>query len=173
MNGLTPAGRLEAAAAAAAIAGRPRQLRSAPLDALASPLGSQAAADLAARINGQEILRHLDGRAEISPDGLVLVSLANPQPFHLGGMETTAVNGSAILAMLDCALVGAGLVQFAGERCATLEMSVKFMRPVLPRAVQAVGYAVSKARGIAFVRADIYDIRNRVRATAAGIVAKL
>ena len=141
--------------------------------ALAAPMTAEALAALAARINGQPIIRHLGGVAALRLDGVAEVWLPEVQPFHVGGMETQAVNGPVILAMLDCALVSAGLVQFEGARSATLEMSVKIMRLVLPREVRAVGYAVSKTRTIVFARADVYDLRNQVRAAATGIITRL
>lgn len=144
-----------------------------PAEALASCLDAAASAALAARINAQAIMHHLGGRARVTARGAIEVDLPRIEPFHLGGMEANAINGATLLAMLDCALVGAGLVQFGAERCATMEMAVKIMRPVLPRGVRALGYAIGRARNITFTRADIYDLRGKVRVTASGIVTAL
>ncbi len=144
-----------------------------PAEALASPLSPAEAEALARRLNDQEIVRHLRGHVQVTARGIVEVGLKEIMPFHLGGMESGAVNGAAIFAMLDCALAGAGLVQFQGERCATMEMAVKIMRPVLPQGVRVIGYAIARARNITFARADLFDVRGKVRVTATGIVTRI
>ena len=47
------------------------------------------------------------------------------------------------------------------------------MRPVLPKDVRAVGYAVSRSRDLVFAQAEIYDARDRPKVTATGIIMAL
>lgn len=125
------------------------------------------------RINALDVLRHCDIETTLFADGTVEARLTRIAPYHLGGMETRAVNGLVLMGLFDCALVVPAIVRHGGDRCATIETSVKILRPVIPREVRAIGRVLSHSRGIFFTQADIYDCRGKVRATATGVVTKV
>lgn len=144
------------------------------------PAGVQQAApehdalrQLQARINNLDVLRHFDIRTTLCADGAVEARLTRIAPYHLGGMETRAVNGLILMGLIDCALVVPAIVRLGGQRCATIETSVKILRPVIPRDVRAVGRVLSHSREIVFTQAEIFDCRGKVRATATGVVTRV
>lgn len=144
-----------------------------PPDLLKGRFAETELRQLEARVNELPIVKHCNMAASISTDGIVEARLLAIEHYHLGGMETHAINGGIILGLLDCALVVPGILHFGSERCATIELSVKIMRPVIAKDVRSVGYAVSKTKHLAFTRAAVFDLRNQVRAMATGVVTKL
>lgn len=136
-------------------------------------LDVSALALLEERINDLAVLRHCGIETALLADGSVEACLPRIESYHLGGMETRAVNGLILMGLFDCALVVPAIVKYGGERCATIETSVKIFRPVIPREVRAIGRVLSHSRDIAFTQADIYDCRGKVRATATGVVTKV
>jgi len=141
--------------------------------ALKLRLGLREREALEDKINRLPIVRVTGTTVAVSEDGVVEARLKRIRSYHLGGGETRFVNGPVILGLLDCVIAVAGLAHLNGGRCATVELAVKLMRPVLPKDVHAIGYVVSRSRDLVFAQAEVYDARDRPKVTATGIIMAL
>lgn len=124
-------------------------------------------------ISALPIVRHLALRVRVLPDGGVECTLADVRPEHVGGLETTALNGGVILAMFDAVTVVSGIAHLCRHRCATVELDVSFVRAAPPHGARAVGRIVRSAGRLVFTRAELRDVRGNVCARAQGIVMRV
>ena len=123
------------------------------------------------RVNAMPVMRHLAARLDLTDAVATRVVLDRVQPFHLGGLERPALNGGVIAAMLDGAMVAAGMAQFPGRHCGTVDLAIKLLRPVFTGRAEAVGIVLRRTLNLAFVAAELYDDGDRLCATASGIIA--
>lgn len=127
------------------------------------------------RFNAWPAMLHSAVRIDLSHQLAVRVILDEMKPFHLGGAGDasrgggTAVNGGVVAGIFDCALGVAGVIQFPGRRAATVDLSIKLLRPVNSPA-SAFGWTVRRASSMAFVEAILIDSRGTRCAQASGIV---
>ena len=119
--------------------------------------------------NKTEVMLHWRMRLDLSGPESVRVDLADVMPFHLGGLRASAFNCAAITVLLDCAVAISGMLQFPSESCATVDLSIKIMRPAFSR-VWATGAALRKSDHLVFAEAELFD-GDRLCACATGIVA--
>lgn len=159
--------------AAEDVAEAPQILPPSAASALKLRLGPREREALQDKVNRLPIVRITGTTVAVAENGVVEARLKRIRPYHLGGGETRFINGAVILGLLDCVLAVAGLAHLDGGRCATVELAVKLMRPVLPKDVRAVGYVVSRSRDLVFAQAEIYDARDRPKVTATGIIMAL
>lgn len=101
---------------------------------------------------------------------MAYVSIEKIQAIHTGGFQSTAINGMVLMGLLDSAICAATLSHLAGTHCATLEISVKFIKPVIGNNIKAVGEVMSHSRDIYFCKSSIIDATGRIRALATGVV---
>lgn len=141
--------------------------------ALKLRLGLEEREALQDKVSRLPIVRVTGTAVSVSEEGVVEARLKRIRSYHLGGGETRFINGPVILGLLDCVIAVAGLAHLNGGRCATVELAVKLMRPVLPKDVRAVGYVVSRSRDLVFAQAEVYDARDRPKVTATGIIMAL
>jgi uncharacterized protein (TIGR00369 family) len=125
------------------------------------------------KVNRLPVVRATGTTVAVFENGIVEARLKRIRRYHLGGGETGFVNGPVILGLLDCVLAVAGLAHLNGGRCATVELTVKLMQPVLPKDVHALGYVVSRSRSLLFAQGEVYDARDRPKAMATGIIMAL
>lgn len=146
-----------------------------PLDALRAralpiPLDAAARAAWSERMNGLPGMKLLGVQLDLGDEAVVAMRLAEVGPQHLGGLGTKAVNGGVIASLFDAALGVAGVVQFAGQRAGTVELSIKLMRPAFEAPLVVHGICVRRAAHLAFTEAELYA-DEKLCAAASGIVA--
>jgi acyl-coenzyme A thioesterase PaaI-like protein len=120
--------------------------------------------------NRLEAMAYMGASVGTRGQKLVCVELAEIKNFHRGGLGTRAVNGAVISGLFDCGLGVAGLLQFPGKRCGTVELSVKFLRPVLGAQVRVYASATKASENMAFVEGMLFS-GPALCATASGLVA--
>ena len=126
------------------------------------------------RINELPAIKKFGVNVDFNKEGLAVVSIDPVNDLHTGGMESNAINGMTLMGMLDVSMCAASLLRVgSGVRCATLEMSVKFIKPVLGVNFMATGRVISSANNLLFCEANIVDSRGRLRATASGLIQQL
>ncbi|HRP87858.1 MAG TPA: hotdog domain-containing protein, partial [Gammaproteobacteria bacterium] len=97
------------------------------------PLDADARCAWAEQFNAMPAMSATGAALDLEDPALVRVHLSEVGPHHRGGMGSSAVNGAVIAGLFDAALGVAGVLQFAGRRAGTVELSVKFMRPTRGR----------------------------------------
>jgi acyl-coenzyme A thioesterase PaaI-like protein len=132
--------------------------------------GAQQLASFLENFNRLEAMTHMGATVGIRGEKLVCVELPIIQAYHRGGLGTRAVNGAVISGLFDCGLSVAGLLQFPGKRCGTVELSVKFLRPVLGAQVRVYAAAIKAADNMAFVEGMLFS-GPALCASASGMVA--
>lgn len=138
--------------------------------ALPVPLDEPARAAWADRMNRMPAMRLLGAVLDLSDPALVALRLSSVDEHHMGGLGTRAVNGAIIAGMFDGALGVAGVLQFAGRRAGTVELSIKLMRPAFEAPLEAYALCIKRTPHLAFTEAELYS-DGRLCAAASGIVA--
>ena len=110
-----------------------------------------------AELVGFEVFPESDGTGK----GQLTVSERHPNP-------NGVVHGGALFTLVDTAM-GASLMQQLdeGEICATLQISMNFLRPVVGGVVECEARVVSKGRRFANVRGELY-VQEKLVGTADG-----
>ena len=125
---------------------------------------------LAERLNALRALESFGARVSILREGEATVNIGVIQEFHIGGIEVHAINGMTLMGLLDSAMCAAALSRLAGRRCATVNMSVQFIKPVSAHTVTATGRVVSRTRDLLFCESWVSDARGRRRVKAMGLI---
>jgi len=119
-------------------------------------------------------LKRFGAIVDFDSAGSAIVSIVRVDELHTGGMESRAINGMTLMGLMDTAMCAASLFRLGlNVRCATLEMSVKFIKPVLGEPVRSIGHVISRSDDILFCEASVFDFRGRIRVTASGMIKKL
>ncbi|MED6301818.1 MAG: PaaI family thioesterase [Pseudomonadota bacterium] len=110
-----------------------------------------------AELVGFEVFPESDGTGK----GQLIVSERHLNP-------NGVVHGGALFTLVDTAM-GASLMQRLdeGEICATLQISMNFLRPVLGGMVECEARVVNKGRRFANVRGELY-VEDKLVGTADG-----
>jgi acyl-coenzyme A thioesterase PaaI-like protein len=134
------------------------------------PMDAAARRAWAEQFNALPAMGTMDATLDLSDAALVRVHLSEVRPHHQGGMGSAAVNGAVIAGLFDAALGVAGVLQFAGRRAGTVELSVKFLRPTRGRSVDAYAITLKRAEGLAFLEGELWS-EGKLCAVATGIVS--
>jgi uncharacterized protein (TIGR00369 family) len=137
---------------------------------MAENLFSAEHSDIAERINALPALRFFGAKVVITALGEAVVTIDEVRDFHTGGLESSAINGMTLMGLLDSAMCVATLATLRGQKCATVDMSVKFLKPVLGQSICASGKVISRSKNLFFCEASIHDSRGRKRVVATGLV---
>lgn len=127
--------------------------------------------DIKNRVEQIPVFNHLGASFCVLENGSVEVSLEKILPIHLGGIEGDYINGAILLGMVDCALVTPAMLHFNGALCATVDISIRFMKPVKPESFKVVGYVESIKKRLAYVKAKIVDKQNNTYVSARGVIS--
>lgn len=122
------------------------------------------------KLNELPVFKVFGAVIEIPESGKAYVSIEKIQDIHTGGFQSTAINGMVLMGLLDSAICAATLSHSDGAHCATLEISVKFIKPVVTNNIKALGEVISYSRDIYFCKSSIADSAGRIRALATGVV---
>jgi uncharacterized protein (TIGR00369 family) len=99
-------------------------------------------------------------------DGDKVIIIYTPRTEHLGFSK--AVHGGIVASLLD-EVVGVCCGQRSGGKCATVELSVRYLRPLLAgQTVRAEGWYVRKRGKFVFGKGQVLDERGKLLATARG-----
>jgi len=129
---------------------------------------------VATRINEMAAFRQFGANVSIDEFGSALVFIHEVGVLHTGGMESHAINGLTLMGLLDSAMCAASLNRLGpSAKCATVELSVKFLKPVFGPSVCATGRVISRANDILFCEASVADSRGRIRVVSTGVIQKL
>ncbi|MFZ5426056.1 MAG: PaaI family thioesterase [Thermodesulfobacteriota bacterium] len=102
---------------------------------------------------------------EASPERAVLTLACRPEFIQGGGV----VAGGILAALADEAMAHVALANLEeGSRTATVEMSVRYFRPVVSGDLTAEAVLVNKGRRLLSIQAMVYDSENRLAAKAEG-----
>jgi uncharacterized protein (TIGR00369 family) len=125
----------------------------------------------AAQFNSSQALRYLGVRVSFSEGRKVIISLPEVRPEHRGGLGmASALNGAIIAAMFDLVLGCTPALLDPTKRCATLQLSMSFQRPLTGDTVRAEAEIDSHGKNTLFASARILDAQGTVCARAQGVV---
>lgn len=121
-------------------------------------------------INSIAIVKLFGAVVTIEDTGVTSVRISQTGELHEGGFQSTAVNGMVLMGLLDAAMCSSALSYLESSHCATVEMSVKFMRPVVGDDLRAAGTVISKSKDLFYCQATIADNLGDIKTLATGIV---
>ncbi|MBN1210096.1 MAG: PaaI family thioesterase [Myxococcaceae bacterium] len=115
-------------------------------------------------------LRHLGVRVAFPEGRKVVITLPEVRPEHRGGLGTTAVNGGIIAALFDLVIGCTPALLDPTRRCATLQLSMNFLRPLTGDTVRGEAEIDSHGKNTLFASARLLDAEGNVCARAQGVV---
>ncbi|WP_224241661.1 PaaI family thioesterase [Hyalangium gracile] len=115
-------------------------------------------------------LSHLGMRLSFSEGRKCIVTIPKVGPEHRGGLGTSAINGGVIAALFDISIGCTAALLDPTRRCATLQLSMSFQRPLTGHAVRAEAEIDSYGKNTLFASARALDAEDRVCARAQGVV---
>jgi uncharacterized protein (TIGR00369 family) len=124
----------------------------------------------AEQFNQSQTLRYLGVRLSFPEGRKAVISMPEVRPEHQGGLGTTAVNGAIISAMFDLAIGCTPALLDPTRRCATLQISVSFQRPLEGTSIEAEAEIDSHGKSTLFASARIRDAQGNICARAQGVV---
>ncbi len=124
----------------------------------------------AEQFNRSQTLRYLGVRVSFPEGRKVVVSLPEVRPEHRGGLGTTAINGGIIAALFDLVIGCTPALLDPTRRCATLQLSMSFQRPLTGDSVRAEAEIDSHGKNTLFASARVVDAQGHVCARAQGVV---
>ena len=124
----------------------------------------------AEQFNQSQTLRLFSARVSFAEGRKVVVTIPEIRPEHRGGLGTSAVNGGVIAAMFDLVIGCTPALLDPTRRCATLQLSMSFQRPLTGDSVRAEAEIDSAGKNTLFASARIMDSQGNVCARAQGVV---
>jgi uncharacterized protein (TIGR00369 family) len=124
----------------------------------------------AEQFNQSKSLTYLGVRLSFEEGRKVVISIPEVRTEHRGGLGTTAVNGAVIAAMFDLVIGCTPALLDPTRRCATLQLSMSFQKPLTGDSVRAEAEIDSHSKTTLFASARVLDSQNNVCARAQGIV---
>ena len=125
------------------------------------------------RLNRLPIITRLGARFDLGDPCVVQVHIDEVQPYHLGGMGVSALNGSILSSIVDCAIGASGVIHFSGVRAGTLSFTLNFLKPVFGRRATAQCVVTRRTDTLLFTEARVLDQRGRLCVTAIGIASRV
>lgn len=124
----------------------------------------------AEQFNQSQSMRYLGVRVAFPEGRKVVVTLPEVRSEHLGGLGTTAVNGGIISALFDLVIGCTPALLDPTRRCATLQLSINFLRPLTGPSARAEAEIDSAGKNTLFASARILDAEGTLCARAQGVV---
>ena len=124
----------------------------------------------AEQFNQSQTMRLFGARLSFPQGEKVVVALPEVRPEHRGGLGTAAINGGIISAMFDYAIGCTPALVDPTRRCATMQLSVSFERPLRGSTVRAEATIDSVGISTLFASARMYDDKGQVCARCQGVV---
>jgi len=124
----------------------------------------------AEQFNKSQTLRLFSASVSFPEGRKVVVSLPEVRSEHRGGLGTSAVNGGVIAALFDLVIGCTPALLDPTRRCATLQLSMSFQRPLTGDSVRAEAEIDSYGKNTLFASARVMDSQGNVCARAQGVV---
>lgn len=124
----------------------------------------------AEQFNQSKTLTHMGMRLSFPEGRKCVVTIPEVRPEHLGGLGTSAINGLVIASLFDLSLGCTPALLDPSRRCATLQLSMSFQRPLTGPIVRAEAEIDSYGKNTLFASARVLDAQDRVCARAQGVV---
>ncbi|MCE9669585.1 PaaI family thioesterase [Myxococcus stipitatus] len=133
---------------------------------------SQADLDRYATLFNQSLtLRHFGAHLAFPEGRKVVITLPEIRPEHRGGVgSAAAVNGGILAALFDLAIGTSGALVDPSRRCATVQLSMSFERPVTGDHLRVEAEIDSQGLTLLFATARVYDAQGRMCARCQGVV---
>jgi uncharacterized protein (TIGR00369 family) len=125
----------------------------------------------AEQFNKSQTLHFFGVRISFPEGRKAVVTLPEVRPEQRGGLGTSAaINGGVIAALFDLAIGCTPALLDPTRRCATLQLSMSFQRPVTGHTVRAEAEIDSHGKNTLFASARLLDEQGNVCARAQGVV---
>lgn len=124
----------------------------------------------AEQFNQSQTMRLLGLRLSFPQGEKVVITLPEVRPEHRGGLGTAAINGGIISAMFDYAIGCTPALVDPTRRCATMQLSVSFERPLRGSTIRAEATIDNVGTSTLFASARMYDDKGQVCARCQGVV---
>jgi uncharacterized protein (TIGR00369 family) len=115
-------------------------------------------------------LSYLGMRVAFPEGRKCVVTIPEVRPEHRGGLGTSAINGGIIAALFDLVIGCTPALLDPTRRCATLQLSMSFQRPLTGNTVRAEAEIDSHGKNTLFASARVLDAQGQVCARAQGVV---
>jgi uncharacterized protein (TIGR00369 family) len=116
-------------------------------------------------------MRFLGARVSFPEGRKVVVSISEVLPHHRGGLGTaSAINGAILAGLFDLVLGCTPALLDPTRRCATLQLSMSFQRPLTGNTVRAEAEIDSYGKNTLFASARLMNAQGSVCARAQGVV---
>lgn len=119
--------------------------------------------------NENFILQNIGVKVDLSDETVIKARIDPVQPFHRGGLGTSAVNGAILSALFDLIIGLVGIVNSNNHRTGTVQLNMNFMRPVKGDKLLIEGRLVKQGKSLVFARGEIFDESSNICATCDGI----
>ena len=116
-------------------------------------------------------MTHAGFRLSFPSTDLVVAEIQEVQAYHRGGLGTSAVNGGVLAALFDLVTGCTALLVEAGQRSATVQLSMSFERPVFGDSLRAEARIDNRGRRTLFASARILDAKGQPCAHCQAVVA--
>jgi acyl-coenzyme A thioesterase PaaI-like protein len=143
-------------------------------DSPSGPPPKPTQADLdryAAAFNQSANIRHFGAHIAFPEGRKTVITLPELRAEHRGGLgSAAAVNGGILAGLFDLAIGCSGALVDPSRRCATIQLSMSFERPVTGEGMRVEAEVDSKTVSLLFVTARAFDGQGRVCARCQGVV---
>jgi uncharacterized protein (TIGR00369 family) len=99
-----------------------------------------------------------------------IISVDQVLPVMRGGLGTAAVNGGVLAALFDVALGTAASLLDPLRATATVQLSMRFERPVTGDSLRCEGWVEQGGKSLVFTAAHVLDAAGEICARAEGVV---
>src|SRR5688572_10706 len=117
-------------------------------------------------------LTHFGLRLDFPSPERLIVHLDEVRPEQRGGLGTQAINGGVLSAIFDLAIGSTGALIDPTRRVATIQLSMRFERPVTGDKIRAEAWIDRVAAHVIYAAAEIYNEQGEVCARCQGLVAR-
>lgn len=124
----------------------------------------------AEQFNRSQSLTYLGVRLSFEDGRKAVVNIPEVRAEHRGGLGTSAINGGIIAAIFDLVIGCTPALLDPTRRCATVQLSMNFQRPLTGDSVRAEAEIDSHSKTTLFSSARVLDAQGNVCARAQGIV---
>jgi uncharacterized protein (TIGR00369 family) len=124
------------------------------------------------QFNQSQTMRFFGARLSFPQGQKVVITLPEVRPEHRGGLGAAAINGGVLAALFDYAIGCTPALRDPTRRCATVQLSTSFERPLTGDTVWAEAEIDSEGQTLIFASARMYDSQGRVCARCQGVVAR-
>lgn len=119
--------------------------------------------------NDNFVLKNMGVRLDLSDEYCAKAIIDTVQPFHRGGIGTSAVNGAVLSSLFDLVIGIVGIVNSNKYRTGTVQLNINFLKPLFGDSLVVEGTLVKSGKSLVFARAEAYNDKHELCAICDGM----